>query len=121
MTTTRPVRGAGSGVPLSRSRQTPGTGSAKRFQERVQPVEGLRHVGAAEAEADVAWLVVDRAREQQDLCFGGRAAAELVDVAEAVDPRKADRAAHGPHPRERAGVPLEERVEQQQVALDDGA
>jgi hypothetical protein len=37
---------------------------------RLQEFEGVGHVGPAEADADVVWLVVDRPREEQDAGLG---------------------------------------------------
>ena len=70
------------------------------------------------ADPDVFRLVIDRAREEED-AGPGEPRAVLGDVADPSHPGEADRAGRRPYPVERTGVPLEEAVQERQVALDD--
>jgi len=87
---------------------------------RLEEAERIRHVGPAKADPDMLWLVVDRAREEQD-ADPGEPRTVPGDVADPPHPGEADRAGRRPHPFERLGLPLEEAVEERQVAPDDGA
>ena len=60
-------------------------------------------------------LVVDRAGEEQDAGHG-ELFAEPGEVTEPGDAGKADRACRRADPREGSGVPLEEAVQERQVA-----
>jgi hypothetical protein len=84
----------------------------------LEEFEGVGHVGPAEADADVVWLVVNRARQEQDADLGQPRAVsgEVIDPGDAGE---ADRACRRAYPFEGFGVPLEEAVEEGQVAPHD--
>src|SRR5713226_8178142 len=85
---------------------------------RLKESEGIGHVGPAEADADVAGLVVDRAWQEQDADLGEPCAVP-GEVMDSGDAGEADRACRRAYPLEGFGVPLEEAVEDRQVAPHD--
>jgi hypothetical protein len=85
---------------------------------RLEDFEGIGHVGPAKADADMARLVVDRARKEEDTSRG-KLFAVPGEVANPGDAREADRACRRADPRKGSGVLLEEAVEERQVAPHD--
>ena len=85
---------------------------------RLEDFEGIGHVGPTKADADMARLVVDRAWKEQDT-GRGELFAVPVEVTDPGDPGEADRACRRADPRKGSGVPLEEAVEERQVAPHD--
>src|SRR4249920_2760201 len=82
---------------------------------RLEEPESIGHVGPAKADAHMVRLVVDRARKQQDADLGEPRTVP-GQVADSRHAREADRARRRANPREGFGVPLEEAVEERQVA-----
>jgi hypothetical protein len=84
----------------------------------LEEFQGVGHVGPAEADADVVWLVVDRAREEQyaDLGEPRTVSGEVTDARNAGE---SDGASRGAYPLEGFGVPLEEAIEEGQVMPHD--
>src|SRR6266516_8172309 len=85
---------------------------------RLEEAERIWHVGPAKADPDMLRLVVDRAREEQDAGLREPCAVP-GDVTDPPNPAEDDRAGRRPDPFERVGVPLEEAVQERQVAPDD--
>src|SRR6185312_11504189 len=84
----------------------------------LEDVEGIGHVGPAKADTDMTRLVVDRAGKEQDTGLG-ELLAPPGEVTEPGDAGEADRARRRADPREGSGVPLEEAVQERQVAPHD--
>ena len=96
-----------------------GTGAVLAVCEvRLEDFEGIGHVGPTKANADMARLVVDRAWKKQDTGLGELFAVP-VEVTDPGDAGEADRACRRADPRKGSGVPLEEAVEERQVAPND--
>src|SRR5215831_19613907 len=84
----------------------------------LEELEGIGHVGPAKTDPDMIRLVIDRARKEQDADLGEPRTVP-VEVALPRHAGKADRAGRRAYPREGAGVPREEAVEEGQVAPHD--
>ena len=84
----------------------------------LEEFQSLAHVSPTEADADVVWLIVDRAREEQDADFG-QPRTVPGEVIDARDAGKSNWACRRAYPPEGFGVPFEEGIEEGQVAPDD--
>src|SRR5712691_142651 len=74
--------------------------------------QGFGHIVAPESEADVARLIINSARKQQDPGIADHFFAESEDIALGLEVRKTDRAGVGFHPFEPTRALLDESVEQ---------
>src|ERR1035437_9355582 len=92
-------------LPGSRAAGQPGSAEI-----RLKEPERIGHIGPAEADADMAGLVVDLPWQEQDACPGELCAAP-GEVRDARDAGKADRARRRAYPRKCFRLPLEETVE----------
>ena len=81
--------------------------------------ERFRHVFAAIAEANVARLIVDGSRQEQNSRVFHHVLAKRSNVALGLEVREADGTGVGLDPLEEARMPPKERVEKGQVAKDD--
>src|SRR5664280_2410665 len=88
----------------------------------LQPLQRGRHVRPAETYPEaVARVAEDRARQDEHPCLPDETFGEAVDRHLGGKARKADAAAPRPNPFEGAGSAGEERVQQREVRVDDGA
>src|SRR5580693_6955704 len=78
--------------------------------------EGFRHILASIAEADVARLVIDASRQEQNSRIAHNFFAESVNVTIRLQPHEADGAGVRLHPIEKTRMPLEEFIEKRKVA-----
>jgi len=90
-----------------------------RIQVSANLRKGFGHILAPESEADVARLVINCARKQQDAGVANHFFAEGKDIALGLEVRKADGAAVGFHPFEPTRAVLHEGIEKAQIAQDD--
>src|SRR6266852_3326713 len=88
-------------------------------QVSAQLRQRFGHIFAAEAEADVAWLVVNVARKQQNASVTNNVFAEFERVALGLEVHEADGTSIGPYPFEQMRALLEESVEKTQIAHHD--
>ena len=81
--------------------------------------QGFGHIFAPESEANVARLLINSARKQQDAGVADHFFAEGEHIALGLEMRKADRAGVGSHPIEPMRALLNEGIEKAQIAQDD--
>jgi len=81
--------------------------------------QGFGHILAPEAEADVARLVIDGARKQQNAGVADHFFAESEYIARGLEVREAYRASVRFHPVEPMRALLDEGIEKTQIAQDD--
>ena len=81
--------------------------------------EGFRHVTAAIAEADVAGLVIDGARQEKDAGFADEAFAEGLDVLRGLEAGEADGAGVRRGPFEKIRATRKEGTELGKIAKND--
>src|SRR4029079_331122 len=87
----------------------------------LQSLERRRHIGPPVAEAKVVSAESElRRREEEHSLALVELGREGVDVS-VEQPRKANAAGRGPHPREPIRVTTEEPVEQRQIRINDRA
>src|SRR5579864_7502090 len=83
--------------------------------------ERFGHVFAAEAEANVARLVVDGSRQEQDCCIFHNVFTKRKNIALPLVADKTDRAGVGLDPFEEIRTLAEEGIQKGQVAQDEFA
>src|ERR1700733_2850360 len=84
----------------------------------LEEVQSVGNVSPPETDADVVWLVVHRAREEQDADFG-QPRAVPGEVIDPRDARESDRACRRAYPLKGFGVPVEESIQEGQVMAHD--
>ncbi len=96
-----------------------GKGEGAGLQVGVEVGEGVGHVFSAEAEADVAGLVVDGAGEEEDAGVTDELVAEELDVLLGLEAGKADGGSVGRSPIEKIRVAGEKAGEQREIVADN--
>ena len=81
--------------------------------------QGFGHIFAPEAEADVARLVIDGARKQQDAGVADHIFAESEHIARGLEVHEANGASVWFYPFEQMRALLDEGIEKTQIAQDD--